>query len=183
MHFHGSSNVDPASPSAATQLVTGVQNDIRFISECDTTTTCVAPNVIITYIGSDDASISWAPGLEESSWDLAYRALSDTGWTTDASGWTSTTYTFTGLTPNVTYVFRITPDCGDSAAAFVSGTTACLAQPLPFTQNFDSWPASSYTFPNCWYKGTNYSTNYPYVSTGYAHSGNNSIYMWQAGLV
>ena len=184
IHFHNSTDINPASPSGTTQLNTGVQNDIRFLQACDTTATCVAPNVAVFEIDPYSAYISWAPGRNEYLWDVAHKADADATWTIDTVSYANTTYTVTGLNPNTHYTFRVTADCGDTAVdGFEDARTGCAyLTSLPFTENFESQPTGSSTtgsaFVNCWNRlnnGTSYG-GYPYVgsSSSYNHTSGGS---------
>ncbi|MCQ2259904.1 MAG: fibronectin type III domain-containing protein [Bacteroidales bacterium] len=173
IHFHNSSNINPASPSGSTQLNTTVQNDIRFLAECDTTATCVAPNLIYTDIAPTQIDIEWVAGLNETSWEVAHRAASTSSWTIDVASTSATTYSITGLSPNTTYQIRVTPDCGgDSIAAGIIATTDCgYLTALPFVENFETAATGSSStgsaFVNCWTRlnnGTSYG-GYPYISS------------------
>lgn len=175
----------PAAVSNAASSRSNYRTNVRFFS-CDSTATCVAPNVILTRNEVDTVSIIWAPGLNETSWTVSYRAVADTEWTLAASGVTATAYNFTDLVPMTDYILRVAPDCGgDSVAAILSVTTPCVPIiDLPFTEDFEHFTASSTSgspITNCWTRGTNYSyTAYPYLTTT-AHSGSYSLYFYASG--
>ncbi|MCQ2294970.1 MAG: T9SS type A sorting domain-containing protein [Bacteroidales bacterium] len=161
--------------------------NISFIRPCDTTATCAMPNVVVTQVLSDSVSIMWAPGFNETSWDLDYRMDSDTLWISAATGITDRAFTFAELIPMRTYYFRVTPDCGgDSIAAIVQATTSCVPlTDLPFSEDFENFVAASTSgspITSCWHRGSNYtSSSYPYLSSSYASSGSKSMYMYAPG--
>ena len=161
--------------------------NIQFIKPCDTTATCVAPNVIVTEVLADSVSLMWAPGNGETSWNLYYMLSGDTSWTTVATNVTETSYTFTNLVPMSEYNFRVDPGCSTGDVhAIVTVTTPCVPlMTLPFTENFENFAATSTIgspTPSCWTRGTNYSySSYPYRSSTYAYSGNYSMYFYASG--
>ena len=147
---------------------------------CLATGTCAAPLLVLTSFGSSSADVAWAPGNGETMWDVDYRETGDSTWTNFLTNTTTTSTTITGLNSNVEYEVRVVNHCSEGDfASTVSFLTPCDPLPLPFVENFDTW-ATGYIFPNCWSKGTNYSTNYPSVSTSYALSGSNSLYMYSS---
>ena len=160
--------------------------NVSFIMPCDSTATCVAPNLFVERVTSDTVVLRWAAGISETAWNVDYRIASDAGWTNVATATGSTSYIFSGLTPETEYQFRVTPDCGgDSIFATAEATTSCVpVSVLPFTENFENFTAPSTTgsgIVECWHRGTNYSyTNYPYLYTSRGYSGNNSIYFYSS---
>ena len=190
IHFHNSTDINPASPSGTTQLNTGVQNDIRFLAVCDTTATCAPPNVAVFYTTPYEAFVSWAPGLNETSWTVSHRANGSATWTTDTVGIGTTTYLVTGLLPNTEYTFRVTGICTDTTLdGYESARTDCApTTALPIIETFESAPTGTSTtgspFVNCWARlnnGTSYG-GYPYVSSSssYNHTpgGNKGLYWY-----
>ena len=149
------------------------------ISDCVQIASCAPPSVMTTAVNPTEVSIMWLPGYDESSWDVEYKLVSDTLWTSAVASTSATNYTFTNLLPNTAYDFRVVSLCTDENLPFeFTLTTPCMPDTIPFSENFDTW-ATGYNFPACWYKGTNYSsTNYPSVSSSYAHSGNRDIYLY-----
>ena len=86
-------------------------------SACDTTQSlCVAPMLVADSVGFGDVFVAWAPGRDESAWDVAFRATSSASWTVVATNYTGTSYHFTGLARNTEYEFRITSLCGSATA-------------------------------------------------------------------
>jgi hypothetical protein len=115
---------------------------------------------------------------------LEYRAAGDSAWTVAATATTSTSYSFTNLMSSTNYQFKVVALCGsEETEQIVSLITPCdLVSTYPFTENFDTWTASSSAdYGNiCWGRLTNYSssTRYPYVSTSYSRSPSKSVYFY-----
>jgi hypothetical protein len=171
-------------PSSSTSY--SYRSNMILGADCDSLTTCIAPNVIITNVEVDQVDIIWAAGNEESSWDVAYMAAGDTAWTVAVEGTTETSYSFTNLSPSTEYSFRVTTECDATTTAdrIVTAITPCVAiNEYPFFEGFDTWQASSSassTIGDCWHRFTSYNTTtaYPYVSTSYSISPSNSVYMY-----
>ena len=74
------------------------------------------------------------------------------------------------------------PECGGeySEWVIVDAQTECEAiSTLPYLQNFDAATASGAgNFIDCWFKGTNSSTSYPYTSNSQSFSPNYSMYIY-----
>ena len=154
---------------------------ISFIVEpCNATGTCAPPFVVLDSVGETEIDIVWTPGNTESSWDLDIQAEGDTGWTY-VSSVTDPYYNFINLTGNTPYRIRVTSNCSDTVrSTIVSTRTTCSLEALPFTENFESWSSgSSSPSMSCWYRFSNYSSGYPYITTGTSHNGGNkSMYMY-----
>ena len=178
IHWRSSMDINPAAPGLA--VGTSIQqNDIRFIMACDTALVCLPPNPIVRRITAHEATLSWTPGLNETSWHIAHRTVDDTVWTTDTVGWHNTTYTVTSLDANTQYVFRVAADCSAPLASFVWGHTDCDPQSIPFSVDFETWTPNS-PIPYCWHRGS----SFPIVAaTTSAHSGNNVLYMYSNGYI
>lgn len=110
--------------------------------------------VTVPEITTDSATINWAPGGNESEWDVVY-GLSTV---TDPSTLTpitpaptvTTETTLTGLTDNTTYKVWVRSVCGNQDGAWigpVSFTTPCLPV-TAFDENFDT--TASGALPGCW---------------------------------
>ena len=178
VHYHNTVNINPAAPVGTTQLQTGVQNDIRFLAECDTTATCVAPNVAVFYTTPTEAYVSWAPGLSETSWNVSHRDNSSSAWITDTVNYGSTSILITGLLPNTEYTFRVTGICTDTTLdGFDIARTQCSAiSVMPIVEDFESAATGSSStgssFVQCWNRlnnGTSYG-GYPYVSSSSSYN-------------
>ena len=169
---------DFTSPDAPTTYAN--RNNVKFGMECDVTVTCIAPNVYVQSYDATSATIAWAPGASETSWEMEYKAEGDASWTSVGTVTTSP-YVLTGLTSSTTYTIRLRSLCGNDNSAWstTSVTIPCFITTLPFIENFDNatGSGSTNTVP-CWTKMTNYSTAYPYPSSTYAHSPNYSLYFY-----
>jgi len=187
MHFYSDSyNPDPTSTTSlsgfsGSKATTSYRVDMELLTPCDSDATCVPPNVVVTNIGTDEVTIYWGPGLDETSWDVDYRASSSSTWTSVGTQ-TDNHYTFTGLTPNIQYEFRVTTICSDTTmSSIVTARTYCAPYSLPFHENFATFSTVvADPLPNCWEKHTNYTSNYPYASTSYSMSGGRSMYMYSS---
>ena len=149
---------------------------------CLTQASCAAPAVTLGQNSDGDIELSWIPGYQETSWDVDYRRTDTTDWTSALAGTTNTSYTFllSDLQPNTEYEFRVSPNCTDTViSTTVSFTTPCGFFNVPFSEDFETFSTTAANpLPSCWDKHTNYSTNYPYASTSYHHSGSKAMYMY-----
>ena len=152
---------DPYTTTGGTS--TGNRNNMIFdFLACAQTSTCPAPVARLMAVDGYSATVVWGPGDVETSWDLYYRLVGDSSFTS-AGTTTNTTHTFTGLIPNSEYEFKIQAPCatGIDGAALVRATTTCGRMPLPFTQDFEAYSGTFNT--QCWYTGTtSLGTTYPY---------------------
>ncbi|MCQ2259905.1 MAG: fibronectin type III domain-containing protein [Bacteroidales bacterium] len=137
---------------------------------CAAQSTCGTPLVNVENVESTTADIIWAPGDNETSWILEYKAASDNNWTSLGTV-TTTTYHLTGLNPGSNYAARvINTDCIDSLTGNVNFTTECAQiTTLPFFEDFNSWGTGTDMMPNCWSRTDSYSS-YPYISSSYNHN-------------
>ena len=149
---------------------------------CITTASCAEPAVIIDSVRETEAYLSWIPGYQETSWDVEYRPLSDTIWTPVIMGVSTPNVTISGLTANTPYEVRVSPNCTDTVLyAKLQFRTECGGTPVPFVEHFDTWSTTiADPLPDCWYKKTNYSSQYPSASTSYNHTpgGSKAMYMY-----
>ena len=128
------------------------------------------------------ATINWTDTLNTGNYEVVIVPL---GGNPDAQTPISvytTSYTFTGLTHSTEYTAYVRVSCGTGMSAWrgITFSTVCgQLSTLPYTQNFDNQTTgSSAPLPNCWTRNTNYSTQYPYLSTSYYSSGNASLYFY-----
>ncbi len=172
------SDISPASPPSGTQEKKRV--NVRF-SSCDNTVTCVAPNVIVTATDSNSVTLEWVAGNTESAWQIEYKQSSDTVWTSEGTV-TASPYTIYNLVPDAEYTIRMRSDCGFETSNYkmLSATTPCTSiTTLPYTENFDAATGSGAgNFISCWYRGTNYTTAYPYTYSSQANSAPYSLYFY-----
>lgn len=165
LYYHSdSSNPDPNSPPSGT--LSYYRNDVKFYT-CSQTApiSCVQPNVFVD--GSDEESITltWAPGMSETSWDLEYKLQGDAQWTSEGPVTTSP-YMLTNLTSNAQYQIRMRSDCGAgeySEWVELEAYTTCPAVAnLPFTEDFEN---ATNDFPACWKRYSNNTTVTPAIVT------------------
>ncbi len=167
-----------------------------YLGEC-TTDGCSAPSLMVTGVEATSVSLAWAPGADETSWNVDYRLVGDTAWTNAATGVSTTNYTVTGLQDGKSYEFRVSFTCSDNSlfASSATATTNCMAKPLPYTENFDGITTSTTAvnagvMPPCWdYTLTGTSTYqaasyYPgvYYSANHATSGNYCLRLYGNGI-
>ena len=138
-------------------------NIVLHTAECGTESECYPPMTFIGSIGSDSVSFTLIPGGYETSWSIYHKAMGEENFTYQGIT-TQHRYTITDLEPSTTYTFRVIGDCEDSAYSDFTVTTKCLAQPLPYTEDFSSWPVgASPIVPSCWYKYSPLGMNVPYI--------------------
>ena len=94
----------------------------------------------------------------------------------------STNITISGLTANTQYEVRVSPNCSDTLLyTTLQFRTECGATPVPFFEDFETWSTTvADPLPNCWYKKTNYSSQYPSGSTSYGHLIGKSVYVYSS---
>ena len=180
--YRDNTDIDPASPPTLSTLSS--RGNTIFLSSCDTTITCVAPAIYVTAINNNSFDIVWAAGNEEASWTLEIKESTDSIWTVVEASTNNNAYSFTNLNYSTRYNVRVTAECGgDEASAVVTVYISCPPiSVLPFTENFDTWTASSTAaIDSCWNRLSNYtsgSSQYPYVSSSYSLSASRSMYMY-----
>ena len=182
--YQDSGPYDPFTYSGGTSL--SVRNNIILAgAPCAVEATCAAPLVVANVNDATTVTLMWAAGDEETSWTVEHMATTDNGWTTDLPNTTATSYTYENLQPNTEYLFRVYHICGvDTFATVRTVRTACVGISIPFSENFASWgTGSAAPLPSaCWFKGSNYSSGYPYVTTGNSMPGDNkSMYFYASG--
>ena len=175
-------SVNPA-PSGGSS--SSYRSNVIFGAPCDSSATCVAPNVVVTNYTDEEITLTWAPGDQENSWELEYKTSDTTDWTS-AGTVNTTTYTFTGLNPDTHYDFRVRAICSSSEFsnwAMTSAFTVCAYATVPFTENFESSNGTGAgSMANCWIGNTNNSTQYPYISTSQHASGTKSLYFYGTSM-
>ena len=159
------------------------RNNVKFLAPCGSSS-CVPPSVTFGSATSTSVTVNWAPGFDESSWDVDYRVVGDSTWTSVSSATSANTETITGLTANTSYQVRVTSLCGsETAMAYLNVRTSCgEITVFPFTEGFENFDASSApgsTTEPCWTRGTNYTYNYyPFIDNYEAASGSHSMYFY-----
>ena len=163
-------------PSSGT---TSSRSNVKFFIPCDNTLTCVAPNPYITEATDNSVTVAWAPGSNETSWELEY--TTDSVWVSE--GTVSNPHTISGLSDNTDVRIRVRSVCGGSETSGWAGTsarTACsVVNILPLTENFDDVEnTGSDNRIYCWSTGSNYSSSYPSLSSSQHNSGGYSVYFY-----
>lgn len=180
----GSTAVAPYNPYNMTVAGTSYayHNNIKFGS-CNTTSTCAVPTLFVDEVTDQSITLSWIPGYQENSWELEYKAQSDADWTNEGVV-TSSPYTLQNLSINTQYEIRLRALCTDTSDwATEMAHTLCTSIDVPYTQNFESAPGSGAAyFVDCWTRGTDNTTNYPYTSSSstYIHDGSYGVYFYTA---
>ena len=159
------------------------RNDVKFIIPCETNVTCVRPDVYVSNINGNEIEVVWAPGYNETEWDVEYKKTTETEWTLDISGTTLTSHTIYNLDYSTTYEIRVSSICGNESKSYtVSARTDCgNISELPFMETFDTWTAgNNVALDPCWNRisysvGTSFT--YPNVVTSQSLSRSNSIQM------
>ena len=173
------------NPSAdGTGNTATVRNNMIFSGYACTSqmSSCAAPPAMVTSYNSNGATIDWAPGSGESSWELYYRNSADTAWTSVGEVYTNS-YTFTTLAPGTEYQAKIVNNCTDeNRFSVVNFFVPCpKIDSLPFFENFNSYGSGTGVHaPTCWTYGCDYSESYPYIYNYYNHSGSTGgcMYMY-----
>ncbi len=171
----------PVTPPNNSSYVRTERPNIRLVTAgCETLSLCAAPIMAMDSISDTAARIVWAPGYQETEWDIDYRVQGIAEWTnaettytgTDTENGTEYTYLLTGLTPGKTYEVRLTGYCEDSLFSEIAFTTACgpiYRHSLPFFENFSTLQLDkSGIHPNCWSHDVN---NQYYPATFYTAVG------------
>jgi len=191
--YYYSDSYNPApgnlSSFSGTKSTSANRSNVIFGTACDYTVTCIAPNVYVSDATENSLTIAWAPGYNESSWELEY-STDDSNWTSQGTV-TTPPYTLSNLTPNTYYSVRMRSICGGgdySNWTVVNHRTECAPiATVPFMENFDSQSGSTTTsvsvnnLPYCWsYLNEGTSTSYSgypmvYTSATLAASGSNSM--------
>ncbi|MBR4803309.1 MAG: fibronectin type III domain-containing protein, partial [Bacteroidales bacterium] len=156
--FYSSTDVNPSALTISGTLYS-YRNSIKFISPCNNSASCVAPNARILSNTSNSVDLIWRPGNTDTIWVVLYKPRTDSIWHI-ADTTTNTTYTLNNLSAISTYDIRVMSLCGgDSANAELTAHTGCgSVSAYPYTEDFESYAASTsyYTYgvndklPNCW---------------------------------
>jgi trimeric autotransporter adhesin len=137
---------------------------------------CQEPNDITVSAESSSASITWTSNA--ASFNIVVKDENNAEIASE-SGYSTTQYDLTELTPNTTYTVSITGVCSDNSltetttATFTTSCVALTESDLPYETNFDS--ETSGTLPSCWIKVAGSSTTSPSVSSTYSYSGSYSF--------
>ena len=182
-YYSDSYNPQPGSLSSfsGSKSTSAYRNNIIFGMACDSNATCVAPNMYVDNITTNSADVIWVPGYDENAWELEYTLYGDSIWT-PVNNVTGGTVTIDQLTANTHYSVRMRSDCGGDYSTWTTTDfrTECGVMTVPFTENFDNMGTGSTVYPSCWTRHSDYSTTteYPYVSSTYHHSGDAALYFY-----
>ena len=177
--FEDNASYNPAQPP--TMNARSHRNNVIFIANCDSNVTCVSPTIYEANVTTSSISLVWAPGYQETSWELDYKSASDSVWISEGTI-NQTSYTISNLNDNTFYDVRLRAVCdaGEySDYASIRVETACIpVSTLPFVENFDNVDVNS--FPECWTRNYGVATSpYPYLTSEYSvTSGGKSMYMY-----
>lgn len=180
--YNDGTNYNPNSPGTLTLRT--FRNNIIFVGDCDSTASCIVPNLVIDNITPNTAELLWAPGYQETEWELEYKLSADSIWISEGTQ-NQNTYTLSNLLAGSEYDVRLRSVC--NPGEYSSYNTRSFATPceplatLPLVENFDSTDVN--TIPNCWDKLSTYPDgNYPKTSTTYSTtSGGKSLQMNNGG--
>ena len=166
----------PSSSGTSSSL----RNNVIFGSPCDSTATCVAPNVYIASFDESSVTLAWAPGYTETSWEVEYHPATDTNWIPEGIV-SANPHTISNLDANTVYYFRVRSICGGGEYSSWSSAqirTECSdIASLPYTENFNSYGTGETAYPLCWAKINTYSSERPYVSST-SFEGTGSLYFY-----
>ncbi|MCQ2275453.1 MAG: fibronectin type III domain-containing protein [Bacteroidales bacterium] len=134
---------------------------------------CDAPaQITASNITNESVEITWQAGDQESSWELEYKADSETNWTSYGTVYTMDE-TITNLLANTNYSLRMRSECGNGEYSnWVMITFKTLCGPItqiPYVEDFNSYPTNS--MPECWTVVTT-NSSYLYVTS---HNSSNCI--------
>ena len=176
---------DPAAASTiSSPSSTSYRNNVIFGASCDSNVTCVAPNAFISDKDYESIEVTWAPGYNESAWEMEYKDMDDTTatWTPVANP--SSPQLISNLNAGTTYSIRLRSSCGGTNfsdwVTLQTKTECTFITTLPFTEDFENTTGSgsSHMVP-CWTRGTNYSSPYPYTSNSqHTAVGTYSLYFY-----
>ncbi len=148
-------NYTPAAPPVG-NYYTNTGNfvpDMRFDAPC-LGMDCAAPMLISTAQTTNSITLRWYAGGTETAWDVEYRLLGDTVWTSFLTNSSNTTGTLNGLLNGSTYEVRLSCTCGGNSYNTVQQfSTLCSPLSLPFTENFNVLPTGAFA-RNCWETGS-----------------------------
>ena len=166
-----------------------VESDESAVVSFTTLEGCMVPTALTVApenITTSTAVVGWTNGYStDDAWEINYRVSGAAEWTVVNA--TANPHTLTGLEANTAYEVRMRTNCGAEGysdwTATVSFRTACGQEAIPFSENFDSYAASSFSravTPFCWIMKpvpTNYSTGITIYSST-SHSGSRNLYSY-----
>src|SRR5690554_5133305 len=104
-------------------------------------------NVALTNITTTSVDMTWDMG-NNSQWVAGYKLASDIVWTDNTA--ITNSYSFTNLTAQTNYDFRVASVCGVDTSMFITKSTMTPCVPitvLPYNENFDTYGTTTGTFP------------------------------------
>ena len=175
--YSDGTNYDPFSATSYSGTTHNYRNNVIFGGNCDSSTTCVAPNLMVTGTTESTIDITWVPGYSESSWDLEYKPVADSIWNS-IYGLTGNTYTVTGLNANTEYQIRLQAVCGSDWRT-VTARTDCGPITIPYSEDFESGIVSTSQdgYILCWSRLANSTSHWAYVGSGSSNAHSGSRYM------
>ena len=141
---------------------------------------CMTPTALsVDSITQSTATFTWQPRGQETSWEIFVGDGTEDLSTVEWIPVTTNSYELEDLTANTFYTVYVRANCGDenSYEASTSFRTTCGINPLPYSEDFESYVA--YTQPACWQfinPYVAYSYDYPVVNSGNSHSGDKVFY-------
>ena len=185
--YQDSSPLDGSNPASVTPSSRSYNrpNITLSSSGCSQYGTCAAPAVAVTEVTTSTATLAWAPGNTETSWNLYYRMAGETNWSAPVAV-TGNSYTVNSLTQGRKYEFKLENACTEGNFASIAEATLLCASisSLPFTENFNGWGTG--VTPNCWSNAAGYSpASYGIISGSYNCSGTTggSVYMYSSSTL
>ena len=175
-------NPDPADLASfsGTKTISSDRSNVKFGGDCDSLTTCIAPNVYVSGATDESITLAWAPGYMENAWDLEY-STDDTTWTSVGT-LTNMTYVLDNLNANTLYYIRVRSNCGGSDFSNwskVQKRTECGPIGIPLVEGFESAPGSGAgNMITCWSTLTNHTSQYPYTNSGRKYTGTYSVFFY-----
>ncbi len=128
--------------------------EVKEMSSCMPVTSLLAPEESIT---SSSIALTWTDNNNGSATYIITDGEDNAIPAAQIENLTTTGVTITGLTANTAYSFKVKADCGggeySDAVSINNVKTACGTETIPFTENFDSYAASTYSSavtPDCW---------------------------------
>ena len=119
----------------------------------DVRASCAKPTgLTVSTITANSATLTWAPGGSESSWEYSFNNGSSWNTFSSVSGTTLKTADISGLSANTAYSICIRANCGSEYSNKTSSVpfrTACGEQSVPYSETFESYSSG---LPSCWEK-------------------------------
>ena len=150
---------------------------------------CPKPNgLTATASTTTSITLGWsANGSSASNWNIEYGPAGFEQGTGTTVQTTTNPHTINGLNPSTAYDFYVQGDCGGGDTShwsnvFSASTDCGIVSALPYSENFESYGASSGSpvyYPTCWAKINTYSSgDRPYISTTHYGTGIGSLYFY-----